>query len=163
MEDDEKHLYDRGSGINEEEVGLCEDDDMFDDGLDEELALISSNTISMYSESVNGTQMSQQSQIISDTESLYKNEFEPRDGLLNDDQKMELYTSYFSCVPVTNGKFDPYESLQGENEEAKGVIGHSKVTNGYKKLLEFNSKINDLDAKILISKYKNLTSLSKTS
>jgi ATP-dependent DNA helicase MPH1 len=163
LEDDEKHLYDRGSAINDEEVRLGEDDDMFDDGLDEELALISSNTISMYGESVKGTQMSQQSQIISDTESLYKNEFEPRDGLLNDDQKMELYTSYFSCVPVTNGKFDPYESLQGENDEAKGVIGHSKVTNGYKNLLEFNSKINDFDAKILISRYNNLTSLSKTS
>lgn len=89
-------------------------DDVFDDGLDDQLVSIARNPSS-------GLFVDNQGKV-------YTNKFDEGDGLLNEQQKLELYTSYYSVLPPseTTDFYNPSEVLNSQAGNKTGAIGHSK-------------------------------------
>ncbi|KAK6455100.1 ATP-dependent DNA helicase MPH1 [Scheffersomyces xylosifermentans] len=109
----------------------AEDNDFFDDGLDDELAMISGEQIESFTE--------QRSFLDSEVKGrgrvedvIYQNTFENNDGLLNDVELMELYTSYFTTIDPAERKnfYDPFIGIHTESDANClafcGKICHSK-------------------------------------
>ncbi|CCE86151.1 Piso0_005803 [Millerozyma farinosa CBS 7064] len=89
-------------------------DDVFDDGLDDQLVSIARNPSS--------------GSFADSQDKVYTNEFGQHDGLLNESQKLELYTSYYSVLPPseTTDFYNPSEVLKSKAGNKTGAIGHSK-------------------------------------
>lgn len=93
----------------------ADDNDLFDDGLDEELALLSRDSITP------------------NEETLMKHSFDETEGFLNQQESMELYTSYY--IPLDsnqlNTQYDPswgVHNLHGDVVAYSANVGHSKTT-----------------------------------
>jgi len=124
-----------------------EEEDIFDDGLDEELALISSVSMpSVYDQDLASSQLyksgdcekqppshivkEEKEEILGadeEEEEVYKDTFEPTDGVLNANEKMELYTSYYTTLDPSErvSVYDPADCIQGDRT-VKGNIEHSR-------------------------------------
>ncbi|ODV77820.1 P-loop containing nucleoside triphosphate hydrolase protein [Suhomyces tanzawaensis NRRL Y-17324] len=119
------------SDSNNPSLHTSDEEEMFDDGLDEELALISEDNLN----SKSNTQISAPVSQTSVHPEIFKTEFGPLEGLLNEEEQIELYTSYFTTIPpeeqITH--FDPSHGIHqspGQKKTAShGRIGHSKTTN----------------------------------
>ncbi|KAG2735656.1 hypothetical protein G9P44_001870 [Scheffersomyces stipitis] len=105
------------------EIEHDDDSEIFDDGLDEQLAMI---------DDMNTTKSFVEPTRIDFKDEVFKNDFDEHEGFLNNDELMELHTSYFTAIDPMDKVFyyDPSSSVHvdGANREYAfyGKIGHSK-------------------------------------
>lgn len=112
---------------------LSSDEDFFDDGLDEELAMISSDKLPSFDSSL-------KKEIKPDEQQIAKI-FSSREGLLDEDQLMELYTAYYTGIESSVRYYDPINGIKSDGSLSSGKIGHSKLTNRITNHFKFSKQL----------------------
>lgn len=141
--------------LNEERVTVqdevFEEPDVFDDGLDDELLLIA-NKLSSFERSISPGIPSSEEQF----DQIYKSEFLPGEGLLNQDETLELYTSYFSMLDPVD-RIDYYDPLNFSQHlkmsDNHGKVGHSIISKRLLHLSQFINSLSTVDAQEIIQSH----------
>lgn len=157
--------------------------DVFDDGLDEELVMISSNPKTNLSgdedrpyskaqssqwessfrhESVTPMpEVSSEPTLFSevDDNKIFKSKFAPNEGLLTEEQQIELYSTHYTGLDVPlDTHFDPRDGLATAK---KGIVGSSRWTELLIRLEEFTQKITPSQAVELQNSAKKMNASPK--
>jgi ATP-dependent DNA helicase MPH1 len=160
-----------------------QEEDIFDDGLDEELAFISSVSLpSVYDQDFTSSQIyksreseepqsphivkqevqnedkKEEEELFSDggdNVDVYKDTFEPSDGVLNANEKMELYTSYYTTLDPSEriSVYDPVDCIVG-GCTAKGNIDHSRKSNVVLNHARQTKDLTEKKAREILAQYK---------
>jgi ATP-dependent DNA helicase MPH1 len=120
-----------------------DDNDLFDDGLDEELALLSGEHISS-----------------SEGDPIMKHHFDETEGFLNQQESMELYTSYYFPLDPNqiNIPINPSMGIHKLHDDEiiayKGKVGHSKTTQN---LINYTNLVQTIST--TVPKYSTINTL----
>ncbi|CUM47889.1 ATP-dependent DNA helicase MPH1 [Debaryomyces fabryi] len=126
--------------------------DVFDDGLDDELVLIANDKISSFERS-----SSPNFPVSKPSDQVYKHEFSSGEGLLNQEEMLELYTSYFSILDPAD-RIDFYDPLNFNKRNSSihhhGQIGHSQASRRLLQSSKFMGTTSTTTAKNMMERYK---------
>ena len=121
--------------------------------MDDELALIANDKLSSFERSLPPNLPAQNNA----SDEVYKHEFSPGEGVLNQEQMLELYTSYFSLLdPADRVDFyDPLNFNQKPNTSInhRGRIGHSQVSRRLLQSSKFIGSVSTTTAKNIVKRY----------
>mmetsp|Transcript_6501 Transcript_6501/g.8146 ORF Transcript_6501/g.8146 Transcript_6501/m.8146 type:complete len:1098 (+) Transcript_6501:2474-5767(+) len=140
--------------ITDSTIGdVFDEADVFNDGLDDELALIANDKLSSFERS-----SSPNIPVKKASDQIYKHEFSSGEGLLNEEEMFELYTSYFSTLdPVDRINF--YDPLNFNKREISihhhGQIGHSQASRRLLQSSNFMVTTSTTIAKNMLERYKH--------
>lgn len=117
------------------------EEDSFDDGLDDELLQIANTTLS-FNDKFNLEQ-----------EELYPNNFSPESGFLNEEERLELYTSHYTELSANDMVlfYDPTAQLQ------QFTTRFLAANHSYLQVLECIRRMKYEESRKLISNYKSIT------
>lgn len=163
VSDDEKLVEDsinnqqlhknKNLGSTSDDDDAFDEGDVFDDGMDDELALIANDKLSSFERSLPPNLPAQNNA----SDEVYKHEFSPGEGVLNQEQMLELYTSYFSLLdPADRVDFyDPLNFNQKPNTSInhRGRIGHSQVSRRLLQSSKFIGSVSTTTAKNIVKRY----------
>lgn len=166
VSDDEKLIEDSINNVQlhkNKNLGSTSDDafdegDVFDDGLDDELALIANDKLSSFEQSLSPNLPAQKISTKNNaTDEVYKHEFSSGEGVLNQEEMLELYTSYFSLLDPAD-RVDFYDPLNFKQKPStsinhRGRIGHSQVSRRLLQSSKFIRSLSTTTAKNIVKHY----------
>ncbi|CAK7900984.1 ATP-dependent DNA helicase Mph1p [[Candida] anglica] len=148
--------------INIEDVTFSEEEDVFDDGLDEELVMLGGRGTSS-TPGPEEEEKEEKERLISSTpeehsstpqaiDEVFKSEFEPHEGFLNEEEQIQLYTRHYTTVSDMSTYYDP---IMGAKNGVIGKIGHSTTGQNFVDLTSKMAKMTKKEATEILNRYKN--------
>lgn len=157
--DDEEHKNEaNGVKYHQSDDNL----DIFDDGLDDEILHMARQSSSLKSSQKEGPGISSQnikSASANSQDEVYKNQFSPGEGLLNEDQQFDLYASYFTHVNPKDqaGFYDPSDAFLVKNGVVSmhrgGKIRHGKTALALHENVKRMEELDSREAEALLRQY----------
>ncbi|CUM64765.1 uncharacterized protein PRCAT00002376001 [Priceomyces carsonii] len=140
---------------NSKSPEMLEDDNVFNDGLDEELSrAVLSKT----------SRISNADRFLNLDDILFEPSNDPRSGFLNDEQLMELYSCYFATLDPTE-KVEFYDPLEIKDKKAtinyKGRLAFGKVAESLIKTAKFMCSVSNNEAMKLTDMYSKINRSNK--
>lgn len=151
-----KNNSNNSSGSTSDEA--FDEADVFDDGLDDELVLIANDKLSSFEQSSSPNILAPNISTPNNaSDEVYKHEFSLGEGVLNQEEMLELYTSYFSLLDPADrvGFYDPLNFNQKQNTSIshRERIGHSQVSRRLLQSSKFIGTVSTTTAKNMVERY----------